>query len=514
MLSIPGRSVRLCDGVTRREALRVGGLGFTGLAWSDWLRARAAAAEPAPAGRRPDRFGAAKACILVYHYGGPSHLDVWDLKPDAPAEIRGEFKPAATRVPGISITEHLPRLGALADRYAVVRSVTHRDNDHAIGAYLALTGYSHPKNAILGIEPAATPQDMPSVGSVVARVRPADRPVFSYVTLGDLRHLGNNDSMGQNAGCLGKAYDPFTVPFVRPINGPLDLQGVADVLGRRGRPDGSRRRRLLDQMNRIAPALEATAATRDLDDCTRKAYELLASPACRDAFDWAREPEAVRERYGRTPFGQSCVLARRLVEAGVPMVTVYSFGNRDWDTHGDNFKTLKNTLLPPTDQGLSALLDDLSSRGMLDETLVVWMSEMGRTPRINGGAGATTGRFAIPSCWPAAASAAARSTAPRIAARPTLHQPGQPRRRGRDHLPLPGHRPARAGARPGGAAAGHRRGQADSGVARLGDCTMLVEGKWPARCSQIKAARTLPSPSTTETALESEGGSSGPTGDR
>ena len=288
MLSIPGRSVRLCDGITRREVLRVGGLGFTGLAWSDWLRARAAAA---PAGRRPNRFGAAKACILVYMYGGPSHLDIWDLKPDAPAEIRGEFKPAATRVPGISITEHLPRLGAMADRYAVVRSVTHRDNDHAIGAYLALTGYSHPKHAILGIEPAASPQDMPSLGSVVADVRPAERPVFSYVTLGDLRHLGNNDSMGQNAGCLGKAYDPFTVPFVRPINGVLDLQGVADVMGRVDGPQVNRRRRLLDQMNRVAPALEATAAMSDLDDCTRKAYELLASPACRDAFDGAAEPE-------------------------------------------------------------------------------------------------------------------------------------------------------------------------------------------------------------------------------
>ena len=384
MLSIPGRSVRLCDGLTRREALRVGGLGFTGLTWADWLRARA---DAAPAPRRPDRFGAARACILVYSYGGPSHLETFDLKPDAPAEIRGEFKPVATRVPGISITEHLPRLGAMADRYAVVRSVTHRDNDHAIGAYLALTGYSHPKHAILGIEPAASPQDMPSVGSVVAKVRPAERPVFSYVTLGDLRHLGNNDSMGQNAGCLGKAYDPFTVPFVRPINGVLDLQGVADVMGRVDGPQVGRRRRLIDQMNRIAPALQATADMRDLDDCTRKAYDLLASPACRDAFDGAAEPEPVRERYGRTPFGQSCVLARRLVEAGVPMVTVYSFGNRDWDTHGDNFRTLKNTLLPPTDQGLSALLDDLSSRGMLDETLVVWMSEMGRTPRINNGAG-------------------------------------------------------------------------------------------------------------------------------
>src|SRR5579872_2619382 len=149
MLSLLGRGVRLCDGINRREALRVGGLGFTGLLWSDVMRARAAG-KP-----RAGRFGKAKACILVFNYGGPSHLDLWDLKPDAPPEIRGEFRPAPTCVPGIAITEHLPRLAALADKYAIVRSVTHRDNDHAIGAYLALTGYSHPKHEILGIEPPA-----------------------------------------------------------------------------------------------------------------------------------------------------------------------------------------------------------------------------------------------------------------------------------------------------------------------------------------------------------------------
>src|SRR5262249_48241557 len=139
------------------------------------------------------------------------HLDTWDLKPNAPKEIRGEFRPMQTSVPGISITEHLPKLGKAARYYTIVRSVNHRDNDHAIGAYLTLTGHSHPKNAILGIEPPASPQDLPSVGSVVAKLRPAEQPVFSYVTLGDLRHFGNNDSLGQNAGCLGKAYDPFTV---------------------------------------------------------------------------------------------------------------------------------------------------------------------------------------------------------------------------------------------------------------------------------------------------------------
>ena len=377
------------NNLTRRAMLRVGGLAFTGLMWSDWLRARAAAADHVSTGGRPaaGTFGKARACILIFNYGGPSHLDIWDLKPDAPQEIRGEFRPAATRVPGISITEHLPRLARLADRYAIIRSVNHRDNDHAIGAYLALTGYSHPKNAILGIEPPATPQDLPSLGSVVSRLRPADRPVFSYVTLGDLRHFGNNDSLGQNAGCLGKIHDPFTVPFVRPIDGTLDLRASASVLIDVDSRRLEGRRELLAQLTSAAPALEASAGMRNLDDCSRKACILLSSPASRGAFDLTREPAKVREAYGPTPFAQNCLLARRLVEAGVPLITLYSVGNRDWDTHGANFESLKKTLLPPMDRGVSALLEDLESRGLLEETLVVWMGDMGRTPRVNKDAG-------------------------------------------------------------------------------------------------------------------------------
>lgn len=369
--------------IGRREMLRVGGLGLTGLCWSDVLRSRAAAADRNPAAC----FGKAKSCILIFNYGGPSHLDTWDLKPDAPKEIRGEFRPISTNVPGIAIAEHLPKLAKLANRYAIVRSVNHRDNDHAIGAYLSLTGHSHPKNAILGIEPPATPQDMPSLGSVVSRLRPAKKPVFSYVTLGDLRHFGNNDSLGQNAGCLGKAYDPFVVPFVRPINGHLDLQGVTSVMAAVDLGQMTGRRRLLDAVSQAAPALEATAGMHALDDSKRRAYELLASPAAREAFNLEAEPQRVRDHFGPTPFARNCLLARRLIEAGVPIVTLYSEGNRDWDTHGNNFKFLKETLMPPMDQGFSSLLLDLESRGLLDETLVVWMGDMGRTPRINKEAG-------------------------------------------------------------------------------------------------------------------------------
>ena len=382
MLSFLDSGTRLCDGVTRREMLRVGALAFGGLAWSDLLRAQASTPP-----RRAGTFGRARSCIVVFNYGGPSHLDLWDLKPDAPAEIRGEFRPMPTSVPGTFISEHLPRLARSAHKYAIVRSVNHRDNDHAIGAYLALTGYSHPRNDVLGIEFPATPQDLPSMGSMVSKLRPSDRPIFSYVTLGDLRHFGHNDSLGQNAGCLGRAYDPFTLPFVRRTEGALDMSSVTSVMTDVDPTQIGERRRLLGQLSQLGSAVEATADTRNLDGFTRRAFELLASPATREAFQIGREPRVVRDQYGPTAFGQNCLLARRLVEAGVPMVTLYSVGNRDWDTHGNNFNLLKNTLMPPMDHGLSALLDDLDNRGLLDETLVVWMGDMGRTPRINGSAG-------------------------------------------------------------------------------------------------------------------------------
>src|SRR5437773_12044290 len=312
--------------LTRRRFLEFGGA--SGLTLGGLWRARAAApvAPTTVVTRNPIR-----ACILVFNYGGPSHLDTFDLKPNAPREVRGEFNPTPTRVPGVSISEHLPRLAALANRYAIVRSVTHRDNDHAIGAYLALTGYSHPKHEILGIEPPATPLDMPSLGSVASKLRPADKPVFPYVTLGDLRHFGNNDSLGQNAGCLGRAYDPFTVPFVRPMNGELDL-GLTRVMAAVDAGAIGERRSVREQLDHVAPMLETTADSRSFDGFTRRALELLSSPASRDAFNLAKEPPQVRDFYGPTPFARNCLLARRLVEAGVPLVTACSFGKRGWDT--------------------------------------------------------------------------------------------------------------------------------------------------------------------------------------
>jgi hypothetical protein len=386
VLSILGRTARLCDGLTRREVLRIGGLAFTGLTWPGWLHARSTRTQE----RRPrpgtGGFGKARACIIIFNYGGPSHLDIWDLKPNAPPEIRGTFKPIATRVSGLSITEHLPRLAQVANHYTVVRSVTHRDNDHAVGTYLTLTGYSHPRSAILGIEPPASAQDMPSLGSVVSRLRPPTHPVFAYVTLGDLRHFGNHDSLGQNGGCLGHAYDPFTIPFVRPGKGELDLGRIASVLAQTDRGRMGARRQLRQSLDQAGPALPRTTGMHDLDGFTQRAYDLLAT-AGRDALNLAKEPPRIRDAYGAEPFAENCLRARRLVEAGVPLVTVYQGNNRDWDTHSQNFSALKQTLLPIMDRGVSALLVDLHQRGLLEETLVLWMSDMGRTPRINRDAG-------------------------------------------------------------------------------------------------------------------------------
>jgi Protein of unknown function (DUF1501) len=377
----------ILSSLTRREALRVGGLGFTGLAWADLFRSRAKAASTSTSVTRTGTFGKAKSCIIVFNYGGPSHIDTFDLKPDAPPEIRGEYKQIATKVPGIAISEHLPRLAGIADQYAIVRSVTHNDNDHAIGAYLSLTGYSHPKHETLGIEPAITPLDMPSMGSIVSKLKPAAKPVFPYVALGDLRHFGNNDNMGVPAGCLGNTYDPFTIPFITRTGGELDIRKVTSVMADTNGRELAGRRSLLEELNRVAPGAYVAAEARNLDNASRRAHELLASTATREAFDVAKEPQKLRDSYGPLAFAQNCMLARRLVEAGVPLVTLFSFANRDWDTHGNNFNDLKNTLLPPTDRGVSALLKDLAARGLLDETLVVWMGDMGRTPRVNKGAG-------------------------------------------------------------------------------------------------------------------------------
>jgi hypothetical protein len=385
MIPIPGRPTRCCEGLSRREWLRLGGLGGLGVSLADLLRVRAdddrlASGEPS--------FGRARSCILLFMFGGPAHQDIWDLKPDAPLGVRGEFRPIATPVPGLSVGEHVPRLAALADRYALIRSVTHPDNTHTVAMHYMLTGVRHARPAT---NPQNAPDDFPCFGAVVNYLGPRNRPrprasvlppAVSLNAPANQVSANNHIFPGFFAGQLGAGADPL---FVSQNANAADFQPLPALVGIDRLPDRLRFLRALDGQARH---VERVAAVRQLDAYQCRALELLTSPAARGAFDLGREPEHVRARYGMTPFGQGCLLARRLVESGVTLVTVnWERDDAYWDTHAKNFESLKDRLLPNLDRGMSALLEDLAQRGLLDETLVVWLAEFGRTPRINGAAG-------------------------------------------------------------------------------------------------------------------------------
>jgi hypothetical protein len=371
---------RSCGGPTRRELLRAGCLAPLGLGLAGVLQARASAA---PKGR-------AKSVILLFMWGGPSHLDTWDPKPDAPPEVRGSFGSIATTVPGLRIGEHFPRLATRAKQYAVVRSMTHTDPAHLSPVHHLMTGWVAPKPN--SDADGASRRDAPCLGAVVQKMLPSAGAVPPAVTLPwAVSHPSapGGTAPGQNAGWLGNGFDPFLVTgdpnspsfAVAGLRAPGDVP--ADRL--RGRAELSR---LLDR----------TGGPGGYAGVQGKALDLLLSPAVSAAFDLSRESAAVRDKYGRHAHGQSCLLARRLVEAGTRLVTVNwpDDGQAFWDTHGNNFPSLKTRLMPPADVAFAALLDDLAARGLLDETLVVWVGEFGRTPRVENG-----GRQHWPQCYSA-----------------------------------------------------------------------------------------------------------------
>jgi hypothetical protein len=380
MLRLLGSDNRLCDGVTRREFLRVGGIGLAGLTLPALLRNQARAA---PTEKEPR----ARSVIQLFMWGGPSQHETFDLKPHAPDGVRGEFRPIATSVPGMRICEHLPRLAERADRYAVVRSFTHTGVNHGTSAYHVLTGHLHFTPGTLR---HPTPNDFPSVGCAAARFGRPPRDVPAYVSLPSVLHDGDGGEVpGQGPGLLGGRFAPLIVKG-DPTRADFSLETLelpADVDGGRFRG----RVGLRAALKRAGEGLAHLSAADHDGDCER-AFRLLQSQATRRAFRLADESDRVRERYGRHHFGQSCLLARRLVEAGVPLVTVFWNAPdiddlQHWDTHKDSFNRLKNHLLPHFDRGLSALLDDLAGRGLLDRTLVVWCGEFGRTPKVNKNAG-------------------------------------------------------------------------------------------------------------------------------
>ena len=378
MLRIRGRTQRLCDAIDRRDFLHAGALGCFGLSLPTLLQAAAPVA---------GSFGRARRCILLFLTGGPPQLDTWDLKPAAPERIRGELRPIATNIPGMMLSELFPQLARHGDKLCIVRSVTHPDRTHTSAGYTMLTGMPHPlANSTSATLIRPGPLDHPHIGALLAKARQADQIAPVFASLPEVsRDAGVNTYPGQDAGILGNVYAPFQIEANAERSAFLlpDIFLPADVSAERLRD----RRLLLDQLDGVRRASDAEAV-RDMAGWRQRALDLKRSPAVRAAFDLDREPIALRQRYGNHLFGQSCLLARRLLEAGVALTTVYWHyeGPDDspvWDTHQNNFSHLRERLMPPTDVAFSALLDDLAQRGMLADTLVICMGEFGRTPLIN-----------------------------------------------------------------------------------------------------------------------------------
>jgi hypothetical protein len=395
MFLIRGSAVDLRQGWTRRDCLRIGLGGALGLVSTAHLRAGS---------RSAAGFGQAKSCILIYLFGGPSHIDIWDMKPDAPPEIRGEFKPQTTNVPGIRITEHLPRLARHADQYVIIRSLSHGDSSHGSAGHAMLTGHLPKVRGEVG----PTADDFPHYGAVLSRLRSTSGAVAPFVALPWAISTSTNPVPGQNGGFLGRAMDPFRLetPADQSLNFAPPLAGLPDnVPGER-----YRQRRHLRDMLETHDLLGGNSTAAEMGALYQRAFRLIDARQAAQAFRLEKEPAALRERYGMNVLGQSLLLARRLVEAGVPMITVYwpdrkepeafvNNGVRDsvavpaWDTHGrrvgntPNFPSLRDKLLPALDVASSALLDDLTARGLLGQTLVAWTGEFGRSPRINGDSG-------------------------------------------------------------------------------------------------------------------------------
>ncbi|HXG08519.1 MAG TPA: DUF1501 domain-containing protein [Gemmataceae bacterium] len=380
--------------ITRRHLLKVGGLGLLGMHLPGLLRAAAAGNTPK---------ARAQSVIFLYQWGGPGQHETFDMKPGAPAEVRGEFKPIATNVPGIQVCEYLPRVAKVADKLCILRSLHHMMKNHVSAGYYGLTGHAPP---IEDQRLRDTLDLYPAYGSVVDKLAPAKAGIPTFVAF---PHVIRDGSVtpGQHASFLGKMHDPF---FVGQDPNSPDFRLPELSLPANLTPERlASRREVLRLIDRQAELLEHSARARGIEASYEKAISMLTSPAVKKAFDLSAEPDAVRDRYGRTTYGQSCLLARRLVEAGARFINVYfaaTIGGQStvsggWDVHGNNGNPmgpiLKKYLLPITDQTLPTLLEDLDQRGLLDETLVVWVGEFGRTPKINSQAG----RDHWPQCYSA-----------------------------------------------------------------------------------------------------------------
>lgn len=405
MFSIHGKPGRLCNSPSRRELLTIGSVGLLGLSLPACLR-RTSAAQAAGRDRRAG-FGRAESLIFLYLQGSPSHIDLWDPKPDAPVEYRGEFQPIATTVPGMMLSEVLPLLARQAERFTLVRSLGVKPRgltNHGAAIYMLLTGYDPSNFSPTGLAVPPSREDLPSVGSLVARYRPTDPGALGYVALSGPVREGAVSGVGQYAGVLGGAFNPYQM-YDDPTRA-LPLESLTLT------PDVT--------LGRLQARLDLRAGLRsqggvgqaDFDGYYQQAFSLLESARAARAFRLDLEAATTRERYGFTKFGQSCLLARRLIERGSRFVQVNWPAGSDteptpgpdgsWDTHRNNFPMLRDWRCPVFDLAVAALLEDLAVRGLLETTLVVAVGEFGRSPRIgapttnNVGPG---GRDHWPSCY-------------------------------------------------------------------------------------------------------------------
>ncbi|MSU80573.1 MAG: DUF1501 domain-containing protein [Gemmataceae bacterium] len=361
-----GANSKDCTGLSRRNFLRVGGLSALGLTLENFFRAQNAASAnnpaPAPVQRRNVN------CILMWMQGGPSHIDTFDPKPDAPAEIRGEFTTIQTRQPGVRIAEHFPLLAEQFDKLSLIRGHDPQNGSHGVADHLMMTGHR--------FNPALP---FPCFGSVVARERGYRENMFPFVQLGRNIDRRFNGGIG---GFLGDQFNPFEV-HDDPSSAAFRVRdlSIADEGDRRRL---ERRYSMLQEMDRYQRDMEANQAVQARDAFYERAHTLITSPTAKRAFDLGLESDRILDQYGRNSLGQSCLLARRLIESGVQFVTVTDGG---WDTHVNNFRSLKDRLLPRLDRAYAALLADLHTRGLLENTLVVWFGDFGRTPKVNPSAG-------------------------------------------------------------------------------------------------------------------------------
>jgi uncharacterized protein (DUF1501 family) len=422
MLVIPGYSGKdTCDGVTRREILRIGGSAILGVSLADMLRFqdRAAASSPAGTGSGPG-WNKAKSVILIYLQGGPSHIDLWDPKDDP--KVASIFKTINTKTPDLQFTELLPKLATVTDKVTMIRSMSYTPVglfNHTAAIYQMLTGYTADKVSPSGQLEPPTPKDFPTVGSNIVKFKPPTVPMLPFVMLPRPLQESNVVGKGATAGFLGRAYDPYTL---YPSGDDMDMNKMdrirVDDLKLRDEVTPKRlerRAKLRDMINDGMPALEKATEKYDLDEYYGKALGLVISGRARAAFDLSKEKTELRERYGKNTFGQSLLLARRLIEAGTRFVEVNwpkvaNSDNHSWDVHVGLPDRMKRQSAPMLDSGLSTLIADMDERGMLKDTLVVCVGEFGRSPQrgvsTSGNGNSADGRDHWPYCFTAVAAGA------------------------------------------------------------------------------------------------------------